>query len=137
MEQHRKDPGCASCHGRMDPLGFGLENFDAVGAWRTKDGDNPIDSGGVLPDGSNFQGPAQLKKILLGKRALFTRSLTEKMMTYALGRGMEYYDKCACQGIAKTVANSSYRFAGMISEIVKSDPFRKRRGDAPMQKAGK
>ncbi len=135
MEQHRKNPMCASCHAQLDPLGFGLENFDAIGAWRTKEGDLPIDSSGILPDGRKFRGPGELKQILLGKKDLIVRNLTEKMLTYALGRGMEEYDKCACRDIAKVTANNNYRFTSIITEIAKSDPFRKRRGDKPIQKA--
>ena len=89
MEQHRKDPSCAVCHNQMDPIGFGLESYDAVGAWRDKDGDIPIDTSGVLPDGKSFQGAKDLKQILRGQSAAFTRNLTEKMLTFALGRGLE------------------------------------------------
>ncbi|MEW6161657.1 MAG: DUF1592 domain-containing protein, partial [Verrucomicrobiota bacterium] len=96
MEQHRDNPLCASCHARMDPIGFGFENFDAVGVWRELDGGAPIDPAGQLVSGERFQGPAELRKILLqAKRDEFVRSLSEKMLTYALGRGLEYYDKCA------------------------------------------
>src|SRR5206468_6325729 len=89
MEQHRANPSCATCHQRMDPLGFGFENYDAIGAWRTKDGKFAVDAGGVLPDGRKFNGPAELRKILKERQAEFTRCLTEKLLTYALGRGME------------------------------------------------
>src|SRR5262249_55589344 len=86
MEQHRANPACATCHQKMDPLGFGLENFDAVGAWRTRDGNFDIDPSGVLPDGRSFSGPAELKKILLAQKDQFARCLVEKMLTYGLGR---------------------------------------------------
>jgi len=129
MEQHRKDPGCASCHSRMDPIGFGFENFDAVGAWRTKEGEFAIDPSGTLPGGQSFQGPAELKKILKGQSKLFVKNLTNQMMTYALGRGLEYYDKCAADEIARTVSLKGNRFSAVVTEIVKSQPFRMRRGD--------
>jgi hypothetical protein len=137
MEQHRKDPGCASCHSRMDPIGFGLENYNAVGAWRAKDGDLPVDASGTLPGGQSFKGPAELKTILKSKKDLFTKSLTEKLMTYALGRGVEPSDKCNIDDIAKAVAKSGYRFSAVVDAIVLSDPFRKRRGDGPLGKAGR
>jgi hypothetical protein len=129
MEQHRKDPACASCHARMDPIGFGLENYDAVGAWRTREGEFPIDASGTLPDGRSFNGPAQLKQILKGKKQQFVRCLTEKLLTYALGRGLEYYDKCAVDDIVKAAAKNDYCFSTLVTGVVLSDPFRKRRGD--------
>ena len=91
MEQHRKDPSCAVCHNQMDPIGFGLESYDAVGAWRDNDGNVPIDTSGVLPDGKSFQGAKDLKQILRGQSDAFTRNLTEKMLTFALGRGLETF----------------------------------------------
>jgi hypothetical protein len=127
MVQHRADPNCATCHQRMDPLGFGFENFDAVGAWRDKDGPFSVDPSGVLPSGQSFQGPAGLKTILKGQQDLFARCLTEKMLTYALGRGLEPYDKCTVQEIAAAVARNQYRFSSLVVEIVKSDPFQKRK----------
>jgi hypothetical protein len=129
MEQHRKDPGCASCHSRMDPIGFGLENFDGVGAWRTKEGDLPLDASGTLPDGKSFQGPLQLITILKEQKQQFVRSLTEKMLTYALGRGVEHYDRCNLDRMASVAATKGYRFSALVTEIVKSEPFRMRRGD--------
>jgi len=129
MEQHRKDPNCASCHARMDPLGFGLENFDAVGSWRTKDGAADVDASGVLPNGQAFNGPAQLKAILMSKKTLFVHCLTEKMLTYALGRGIEPYDKCNVNDMVNSIAKNDYRFSAVVTAIVQSDPFRKRRGD--------
>lgn len=129
MEQHRKDPMCASCHARMDPIGFGLENFDAVGRWRTKDGGLPVDASGTLPGGQSFNGPAQLKAILKSKKGLFVRCLSGKMLTYALGRGLEPADTCVVDTIAKTVEKNNYRFSALITAIVQSAPFRQRRGD--------
>jgi mono/diheme cytochrome c family protein len=128
MEQHRANPSCATCHQRMDPLGFGFENYDAVGAWRTKDGQSSIDPSGVLPDAKSFKGPKELKAILKGKEEEFRRCLAEKMLTYALGRGLEFYDKAAIQQISGNVASKENRFSALVVEIVKSDPFRKRRG---------
>jgi hypothetical protein len=127
MELHRKNPTCASCHQRMDPLGFGFENFDAIGAWRGKEGRHEIDASGVLPDGSTFKGPAELRKILINRKDLFAKCLSEKLLTYALGRGMERSDRCHIEAIAKQIAKEEYRFASLIVEIVKSDPFQKRR----------
>jgi hypothetical protein len=127
MEQHRKNPTCASCHQRMDPLGFGFENFDAIGAWRSKEGRHDIDASGVLPDGSAFKGPAELRKVLLGKKDLFAKCLTEKLLTYSLGRGTERTDRCFIEEIAKKAAKDDYRFNKLILRIVKSDPFQKRR----------
>lgn len=129
MEEHRKNPACAACHARMDPIGFGLENYDAVGAWRTQEGDQPIDTSGTLPDGNSFHGPAQLKAILKAKKAQFVHTFCEKMMTYALGRGLESYDRCNLDEMAKTVARKDYHFSALMTQIVLSDPFRKRRGD--------
>ncbi len=128
MEQHRKNPSCANCHARMDPLGFGFENFDAVGRWRTHDGKYPIDAAGVLPDGSKFNGPRELRQVLLGKKEQFVRCLAEKLLTYALGRGTERGDRCFIEEIAKNTAKKEHRFTALVLEIVKSDPFQKRRG---------
>jgi hypothetical protein len=128
MEQHRADPACANCHAKMDAIGFGLENYNAVGAFRTKDEGHPIDPSGTLPDGKSFKGPAELKQILKGKKELFSRCLTEKMLTFALGRGLEYYDRPTVDRINAALAREDYRFSALVSEIVKSDPFRLRRG---------
>lgn len=128
MEQHRANPACAVCHAQMDALGFGLENYDPVGAWRTKDGSLDIDASGTLPGGAAFRSPAELKAVLRGRSGEFRRCLTEKLLTYALGRGLEYYDRCAVDGIVKNVEASGDRFAGLVLEIVRSDPFQKRRG---------
>ncbi len=129
MEQHRKNPICASCHAQMDPIGFGLENFDAVGKWRDQDGGLPVDSSGTLPGNITFNGPAQLEKILMGKKKLFVHNLVAKMMTYALGRGVTSHDSCNVDAMASTVAANDYRFSSVITAVVQSDPFRMRRGD--------
>lgn len=132
MEQHRANPACATCHKQMDALGFALENFDAVGGWRTMDGKFPIDPAGELPDGSKIGGPQDIKTILATKRKTeFTRCLAEKVLTYALGRGLEYYDKCALDKVAEALAKNDYRFSTLIVETVKSDPFQKRRVARP------
>jgi hypothetical protein len=128
MEAHRANPACANCHAKMDGLGFGLENFDAIGGFRTKDGDAAIDSSGELPGNVKFTGPAELKAVLLGKKDLFAKCLTEKMLTYALGRGLEFYDRRAVDAITTAVAKNDYTFSALVTEIVKSDPFRMRRG---------
>jgi hypothetical protein len=130
MEQHRKDPNCAVCHRKMDPLGFGLENFDAVGAWRTSEGGGAvIDSSGVLPNGQSFAGPAQLKAVLKTKENAFRRSFAQKLLTYAIGRGTELYDRAAIDEIAGATAQGGNNFSTLVLAIVKSDPFLKRRGE--------
>ena len=123
LEAHRQNPTCASCHSRMDPLGFGLENFDAIGAWRTQDGKFPIDATGVLPDGRSFKGPEELKAILKAQRDAFAQGLTEKLLTYALGRGVENYDKPAVKQIVGRLAADDYRFSRLVIEIAGSLPF--------------
>jgi hypothetical protein len=128
MEQHRANPSCANCHARMDPIGFAFENYNAIGKFRTKDGTFNIDPSGTLPDGKNFQGAAELKAILKGKKDLFGRCLTDKMLTYALGRGLDYYDKRTVDGILAALERNEWRFSTLIVQIAKSDPFRMRRG---------
>jgi hypothetical protein len=127
LEAHRKNPTCASCHRRMDPLGFGLENFDAVGAWRTRDGSFPIDSSGTLPDGRTFTGPEALRTILNEDRQVFARALTSKLLTYALGRGLERYDTKTVKLIASRLPARNYKFSALVLEIVNSLPFQSRR----------
>ena len=129
LEAHRKNPTCASCHARMDPLGFGLENFDAVGAWRESDGKFAIDSSGSLPDGRSFRGPDGLKTILKADRDAFAQCLTTKLMTYALGRGLEGYDRPTVKEISHRIAANDYRFSNLVLEIVNSRAFQMRRGD--------
>jgi hypothetical protein len=128
MEQHRKNVVCASCHARMDPLGFGLENYDAVGAWRQQDGKFPIDSSGVLPDGRTFQGADGLKTILAENRDVFAECLAEKMLTYALGRGLSRDDKPAVRQIVSRMAGGEYRFSSLVEGIVNSPSFLKPQG---------
>jgi Protein of unknown function (DUF1592)/Protein of unknown function (DUF1588)/Protein of unknown function (DUF1585)/Protein of unknown function (DUF1587)/Protein of unknown function (DUF1595) len=127
MEQHRANSVCASCHKPMDPLGFALENFDAIGKWRTMNEDNtPIDATGVLPNGTTFQGPAGLRKMLLNHPEQFVHTVTEKLLTYALGRGVEYYDEAAVRKIVREAAPSDYHWSSIVLGIVKSAPFQMR-----------
>ena len=126
MEAHRKNPVCSSCHSRMDPLGFGLENFDAIGAWRTHDGIVSVDASGSLPDGRSFRTPKQLKEILRSDRSAFIRGLTEKMLIYALGRGLQSYDKPTVASIVSEVERNDYRFSSLVLGIVRSMPFQMR-----------
>jgi hypothetical protein len=136
LEKHRTDPNCASCHKRMDPLGFGLENFDAIGRWRTEIGGQPVDASGVMVTGEEFKGPAELKQLLLGRHEEFVRNLTEKMLSYALGRGLEYYDTPIVRQIARDVAKNGFRSTVLIMEIVKSYPFQYRRNNPVTLAAG-
>ena len=127
-EQHREKQSCAVCHAQMDPLGFGLENFDGIGGWRTQDGAFAIDASGELPGGESFRGPAELREILRGRQDDFVRCLTEKMLTYSLGRGLEYYDQCTVRDIAAALAEDDYRFSRLVIAIAASEPFQRRRG---------
>ncbi len=128
LEQHREDPACANCHAKMDPIGFAIENYNAIGAFRKKDGGSEIDTTAVLPDGTTFDGIADLKQILKDRKQEFVRCLTEKMLTYALGRGLEYYDRPTIDQIVAQLEAEGYRSSVLITEIVKSEPFRLRRG---------
>lgn len=127
LEQHRADPACANCHKLMDPLGLALENYDAIGRYRTHDEGQPIDASGVLPDGTAVKNSQELRKVLSSKhRDDFVQCLTEKMLTYALGRGLEYYDKCAVDKIVAKMKQDNYRFSTLLTEIVLSEPFQKK-----------
>ncbi len=126
MEQHRADPKCAVCHVGMDPIGFSLENYDAAGAWRVNDGKFPIDASGQLPDGKRFTGAQGLKEILRSKSDLFTHNLTEKTLTYALGRGLEPYDRATVDAIARDVAKHDFRFSRLVKDVIASDAFQMR-----------
>ena len=128
LEKHRKDPNCAACHARLDPLGFALENFDPIGRWRTQVSGESVDASGELPGGVVIVGPEALKQVLLERKQLFLRHLTEKMLAYALGRGVEYYDIPAVKRITEAVASDGHRAPKLILEIVRSEPFRLRRG---------
>jgi hypothetical protein len=126
MEEHRANPACASCHKLMDPLGLALENYDAVGAWRAKDGGVPIDASTQLADGTPVDGPAGLRAALVRRPDAFVSTMTEKLLIYALGRGLEYYDMPTVRGIVKDSASRNYRFSSLILGIVKSTPFQMR-----------
>jgi hypothetical protein len=127
MERHRANPSCASCHRRMDPLGFGLENFDAIGAWRSHDGGFVIDASGTLPDGQSFNGPAEWRAILRKQQGAFAHCLAEKLLIYARGRGVERYERRVVTGIVHNLARNDYRFSALVLAIVRSDPFQSRR----------
>ena len=129
LEEHRKNPACANCHAKMDAMGFALENFNAIGGFRQKDGEFAIDPSGTLPDGKSFKGPEELKVILKEKKDLISRSLAEKLLTYAIGRGLEYYDKRTVDKICDNLEKDGYKFSTLAAEIVKSDAFRMRRGN--------
>ena len=128
MEQHRANPTCSSCHSRMDPIGFSLENYDGIGAWRSKDGDAAIDASGKMPDGATFDGPSGLRKLLLtNHRDEFIATVTEKLLTYALGRGLEFYDGPAMRAIVRDAATQNSTIPALISSVVKSPQFQMRR----------
>jgi hypothetical protein len=130
MEKHRSNPVCASCHAQMDPLGFALENFDAIGRWRTNSEANTrIDASGTLPDGTKFDGPAELRQLLASRRDGFARTVIEKMLVYALGRGIEYYDMPTVRRIQREGAAADYRWSSLIQAIVQSTPFQMRRSE--------
>jgi Protein of unknown function (DUF1592)/Protein of unknown function (DUF1588)/Protein of unknown function (DUF1585)/Protein of unknown function (DUF1587)/Protein of unknown function (DUF1595)/Cytochrome C oxidase, cbb3-type, subunit III len=132
LEEHRKSPACASCHKIMDPLGFALENFDAIGQWRAKSEDGaPIDASGVLLDGSKVDGPTTLRAALMSRPNVFVTTLTEKLMTYALGRGVDYNDMPAIRAIVARAASDNYRFSDLVSGIIQSPAFRMKIKTAP------
>lgn len=129
LEKHRENASCASCHRVMDQLGFGLENFDPIGRFREKDGDQPLDVTGELPDGSRFTGAQQLATMLRGRTDDFAKGVSDRVLTYALGRGLEYYDRCTVQRLADQLKAGDYRFSALVSAVVKSEAFRMRRGE--------
>jgi hypothetical protein len=129
LAEHRNNPGCASCHKLIDPVGFGLEEFDAVGRWRTVEDGKAVDARGSLPDGSQFDGVAGLEKALLQRPELFVRTLTEKLFTFALGRAPEEFDAPAIRKIVRTARANDYRFASLILGITTSTPFQMRRSE--------
>jgi hypothetical protein len=131
MEQHRSKPTCNACHGVMDPLGFALENFDAIGEWRSQDrwAGTPIDASGELIDGTKVSNPADLRKALLKRSPQFVQTLTEKLMTYALGRSVDYYDMPTVRQIVRDAARDNYRFSSLVTGIVKSAPFQMRKSE--------
>ena len=124
MAQHRNNPSCATCHRMMDPIGFALENFDAVGAWRTREPAGPIDASAELPDGITVQGPVTLRHALVKRPEVFVTTLAEKMMTYGLGRGLTYHDMPTIRSVVRSSEANKYRFSAVVLAIVKSEPFR-------------
>jgi len=123
MEEHRKNPACAGCHKVMDPIGFSLENFDAVGQWRTSDEGAKIDPAGVMFNGAKIDGPVAVRQILMAKPEIFAGVFAEKLMTYGLGRGLQYYDMPTVRAIIRDAGHSDYRFSSIVLGIVKSTPF--------------
>ena len=130
LEIHRQNPACAVCHERMDPLGFALEHFDAIGGWRTMDAQRPIDAVAVLPDGTRLEGASGLRSFLLSRSEQFVRTVTEKLMTYALGRDLQYFDAPVIRKIVRAVEADEYRWSSVILEIVHSMPFQMRRAES-------
>jgi hypothetical protein len=126
LEQHRKNPACASCHAAMDPLGFALENFDGIGKWRARDGRQPVDATGVLLDGTKFNGPAEFRDVLISQPDAFARTVTAKLLTYALGRELDFYDAPTVRKIVSDAARDDYRWSTIILGIVRSTPFQMR-----------
>ncbi len=131
LERHRANPACAACHAKLDPLGFALENFDAIGAYRTEDDGAAVEASGALPDGTVIDGPAGLRRVLLDRRDEFVETLAAKLLTYAVGRGLESYDQPAVREIRRRVEAADYRFSALVSAIVDSVPFRLRRTPKP------
>ncbi len=130
LERHRKDVNCASCHARLDPLGFGLENFDVLGRWRDQIKGEPVDVSGELTTGEEFAGPAALKAILVGsKRELFVRNLVERMLSYALRRGVEYYDIATVKQVMAELEANDHRGTALIVAVAKTFPFQHRRNE--------
>jgi hypothetical protein len=129
MEQHRSNPACAACHRMMDSLGFALENYDGIGTWRDSAGigTGPIDSRGELPDGTAFKGPEGLREVLLKRKEMFVEVFTERLLTYALGRGVEEYDMPVVRKIVRQASAEDHRWSSIIQGIVNSTPFQMRR----------
>ena len=127
MVQHRANPVCAGCHARMDPIGFAMENFDALGKWRDRDSGNRIDASGVLPDGTRFEGMPGLRKMLLDHSGEFVSTVSEKLLMYAVGRNLQYYDEPAVRKIVREAASSNYTFSSLVLGVVKSVPFQMRK----------
>ena len=128
MAEHRKNPACATCHQKMDPIGFGMENFDPIGRWRDKEGKFDVDASGTLPTGQSFKGAAGLKRILVTQKPQFAKALAEKLLTYALGRGVDFKDRCALDAAVAKAAPTGYRLDSLVVAVATSDPFLKRKG---------
>jgi hypothetical protein len=131
LSEHRDNPACAGCHKLMDPIGFALDNFDAIGQWRNAVANNPLDVSGVFPDGTAFEGPTEMRDILLSRPKQFVHTVAEKLLTYALGREVEYTDAPAVREIIRKAGASNYRWASLIASIVNSTPFQMRRSREP------
>jgi hypothetical protein len=129
LEQHRASPTCAACHAVMDPVGFSLENFDLIGEYRDEDGGSPVNATGKLADGTTLNGPASLRKALLDRRGAVASTATEKLLTYALGRRVDYFDMPAVRTVVRDAARQDYRFSSLITGIVKSVPFQMKRAE--------
>jgi hypothetical protein len=129
MEEHRTNPVCSSCHAKMDPVGFGFENFNAIGQWRTQDGKFDIDASGTLPDGRSFKGAEDVKTLIAKDAPKFAECVTDKLLTYALGRGLERYDRRTVKNIASRISANDYKFSSLVLEIVNSLPFQMARQD--------
>jgi hypothetical protein len=131
MAQHRSNPACSGCHQLMDPAGLSMENFDAIGRWRTRtEAGTPVDASGGLPGGTSFEGVAGLRKAILSRPELFATTFTEKLLTYGLGRGLEYYDAPAVRAIVRNARDQNYRFSSIVLGVVKSAPFQMRKAAA-------
>jgi hypothetical protein len=137
LAQHRNNAVCASCHSRIDPFGFALENYDVTGKWRSEDGGKPIDASAELLDGTKFDGPAEMRKVLLERKDLFVRNLTNKMLGYALGRGLNIKDSCTVDAIVAKVKQNNYSAQTLLEEIVLSVPFRQQAGTPPAKEPAK
>jgi hypothetical protein len=124
LSRHRANPSCASCHARMDPYGFGLENFDAIGRWREREDGKPVDSSDVLPDGTRFTGPAELRAAILRRPEEFVQTFTRKLLTYAVGRGLDHFDEPGVRQIVSQASGDKYQFSSIVSGIARSDAFR-------------
>ena len=137
LAQHRNNAVCASCHSRIDPFGFALENYDVTGKWRKEDGGKPVDASAELLDGTKFNGPAELRKVLLDRKDLFVRHLTNKLLGYALGRGLTIQDSCTVDAIVAKVKQNNYSSRTLLEEIVLSTPFRQQAGMPPAKEPAK
>jgi hypothetical protein len=129
LERHREDPTCNSCHQAMDPIGLGLENFDAIGRWRTAYGAEEIDPSGIMESGEQFDGPAGLRKILVGKRELFAKTISKKMLSFALGRSLEFKDTPTIEHLQQHLLKSDFNCEELMIEIARSYPFRYKKSD--------
>jgi uncharacterized protein DUF1588/uncharacterized protein DUF1585 len=136
MTRHRANPACAGCHAKMDPIGFALEHFDAVGRWRDEDAGVPIEAASELADGRVIDGPAGVREMLTARPDLFVGALTEKLMMYALGRNVQYYDAPAVRAVVRSAAERNYEFSAIVEGIVASVPFQMRAGRAATEKDG-